>query len=126
MKNLSTIFRFLIFLLLIATGAKAHATTIVIGYSKDKIVVAAESRRGDEGKSYVDDACKITALNDRFLFTISGRIDDTTGRVFGWDASEQAKAAFARVWKLPLEFTPVLDVASVWEESRSYPTLRTC
>jgi hypothetical protein len=117
MRISSTILRAAVLLLPIAIVASAHGTAIVIGYSKDKIVIAAESRRGDEGKSYEDDACKVTALSDRFLFTVSGRNDDKTDGVLGWDATEQAKSAFSRMSRLPLEFTPALDTASFWEET---------
>ena len=89
----------------------AIATTIVIGFSKSKIVIAADSRRGDENKHFQDDGCKITVLNDKFLFTNSGRYIDRANGVLGWDVSNEAKIAFSKVSQFPLEFYLVKDVA---------------
>jgi hypothetical protein len=44
-------------------------TVILIGYSKNKIIVAADSRMADEGKAPSDDKCKITALGNKIVFT---------------------------------------------------------
>jgi hypothetical protein len=116
MRSKSTMFWLAAVLASIGASATADGTTIVVGFSKDKVVIAAESRAGDEDRLYNDNACKITALNDRLLFTVSGRYIDRTHGVLGWDAAEQAKTAFSRVSKLPLEFYLAVDVASIWQE----------
>jgi hypothetical protein len=115
-----------ILLLFTATQAVAQfksGTIIVVGYSKHKVVIAADSRKGSaDDAAYRDDSCKITALNDKFLFAPSGRIVDVTGGIVGWDAADQAKASLATIMKRfgnSMEFTPPSlagDVADLWEE----------
>lgn len=87
-------------LLLFAT-VPANATTIVIGISGDKIVIAADSRVANEDGTHSDTACKIAALSDRFLFVVSGRARDVTAGKVGWDAKEQAKTALFEVLGRP-------------------------
>jgi hypothetical protein len=85
-------------------GASAQVksgTIIVIGYSKQKVVVAADSREELKPGVYHDDACKITALNDKIIFLASGRTSDVTGGIRGWDSIREAKTALADVLHEP-------------------------
>jgi hypothetical protein len=84
----------LILLLILVVNAAAQfdtGTVIIVGYSHDKIIVAAESRQAGEKGEHFDNGCKITALNDKFFFTASGRAKDVTHGVVGWSAYDQAK-----------------------------------
>jgi hypothetical protein len=118
-KTLSTIACVLL------TGANAIAqvrsgTVVLIGYSKNKIVIAADSRQAEEGGPYHDDACKITALNNKFVFTATGRIFDVAadGRIW-WNAPTQAREAFASASKqsrLP-GHTLARDATDLWSQA---------
>lgn len=93
---------FAMFICFLASTANAVAqfesgTVILIGYSKNKIIMAADSRAGDEGKAPTDDACKITTLNKKLVFSATGRIFDKTNGIIGWNAPEQAKQAFTQI-----------------------------
>jgi hypothetical protein len=84
----------LILLLILVVNAAAQfdtGTVIIVGYSRDKIIVVAESRQAGEKGEHFDNGCKITALNDKFFFSASGRAEDMTHWVVGWSAHDQAK-----------------------------------
>ena len=80
---------------LFGSGANAQiesGTVIVVGLSKDKIVIAADSRV-DKGKCMHDDnGCKIMALNDKILFVGVGRVRNGTL----WNAYDEARTAFLK------------------------------
>jgi hypothetical protein len=94
------VFAMLICFFAVSVNAVAQfksGTVILVGYSKNKIIMTADSRAGDEGKAPTDDACKITALNNKLLFSATGRIFDKTNGIVGWNAPEQAKQAFEQI-----------------------------
>jgi hypothetical protein len=96
----------LLLLALLTLSANAFSqfesgTIVIVGYSKDKIIMAADSRGLEENGTHRDDMCKITALSDKFLFSAIGRFFDKTRGVAGWDATAQAKEAFAVTSKRP-------------------------
>lgn len=107
---------------LFASTPTAHAqirsgTIIVVGFSKHKIVVAADSRMTEEDATHHDDICKITLLNDRFVFVASGRFIDRTRGVVGWDAAREARTAFLSTRRQTtgrVNGDFVSDVARVW------------
>ncbi|MGO9403468.1 MAG: hypothetical protein ACLPVW_08365 [Terriglobales bacterium] len=114
----------LMLLLLATTSAFAQvksSTIIVLGESKHKIVIAADSRMSEEDGSYRDDGCKIAALNNKFLFATSGRSFDITHGIVGWDATEQARTALALV--LQAERTTELTHSFVMEIANEWATL---
>ena len=98
----------------------ATGTVIVYGFSKNKIVIASDSRATNEDGSYLDDFCKITELNKTMVFTVSGRFADITGGRVGWDADLEAKRAIAEVAKRqpnpkhPSSLYFVGDTATLW------------
>lgn len=106
-----------------AFSQRHTGTIVVIGYSKNKIVVAADSRVNDEGKGYIDTSCKIMALSNNFLFSASGRISDVTGGRRGWDGDIQAKEAFSFASQQPIISAPsstfAEDVTDIWAQSVS-------
>ncbi|MGA9390873.1 MAG: hypothetical protein WBV69_10545 [Candidatus Sulfotelmatobacter sp.] len=90
----------LIFLLAVDAITVAQfesGTVIVVGYSQNKIIIAADSRSVDEGKVPTDNDCKITALSNKLFFSASGRTHDVTLGMLGWDATDQARQALAAV-----------------------------
>jgi hypothetical protein len=90
-------------------------TVFIIGYSNNKIIMAADSRAVDEGKAPQDDQCKITILGNKFLFATTGRTSDSNSGVVGWDAVVQARQAFAEVAnRPPSNHTFAYDVADRW------------
>ncbi len=74
-------------------------TLVVIGWSQSKIVVAADSRRMQDGTNSFDDACKILTLDDHSIFTASGFVVHATPRRVFWDAFNEAGAAFRQARK---------------------------
>jgi hypothetical protein len=86
------------------TVVKHSGTIVVFGLSKNKIVVAADSRgTGDFGETN-DHLCKIIALSDKFVFASNGMADfsmeavsPSSKRIVIMDASKEAKLAFESV-----------------------------
>lgn len=70
-------------------------TVVIIGYSKQKVVVAADSRESNDQGAYLDEACKIAALNSKFIFTAAGRAKSIRQETILWDATREARAALA-------------------------------
>lgn len=66
---------------------------VVFRYSKDKVIMAAESRRVDKTGQY-DDECKIFVLSDKVIFGFTG-ISNVSGigPLPNFDALEDARAA---------------------------------
>jgi hypothetical protein len=80
--------------------ARAHSqvesgTVVIIGYSKQKVVVAADSRESNDQGAYRDEACKIAALNTEFIFTAAGRAKSIRQETILWDANREARTALA-------------------------------
>jgi len=84
--------------------ATKSGTIVVIGASKNKIVVAADSRAENDAGEYDDHECKIIALSDKFVFAFNGIGDlslvlsttDSSER-YTMNAGEEAKLAFESV-----------------------------
>jgi hypothetical protein len=119
--NMKTFALVLCLALVPSTFAQIESGTVVIvGLSKNKIVMAADSRVGEEIGKYHDDGCKIVALSNKFLFTMSGRNRDRTNGKVGWDADQQAKEAFAADSQQPippsLESSFAYDLTQLWAE----------
>lgn len=113
----------LVWLLVVDPHALAQiesGTVIVIGYSKNKIIMAADSRVNYEAGRYYDVSCKITALSNKFLFSAAGRTFGMTGGNIGWDDRQQAREAFAIDSQQPippsLETNFADDLTDLWAE----------
>jgi hypothetical protein len=72
-------------------------TVVVIGLSKHKVVVAADSRDGGARGAYDDDSCKMTILNDKLFFIVSGLVAAGSKGNHFWDAPRDAKAVFREI-----------------------------
>lgn len=85
------------------TTVKTHSGTVVVfGLSKNKIVVAAESR--STGEEPGDHQCKIITLDDRSVFASNGLagagmdpISRPSKRIVLMDANKEARIAFGSV-----------------------------
>jgi len=84
------------------TVATDSGTIVVFGLSKNKIVVAADSR--STGEHPGDHQCKIIALSDKFVFASNGladvsmeRISPPSKRIVIMDSNDEAEIAFKSV-----------------------------
>jgi hypothetical protein len=75
-------------------------TVVVVGYSKKKVIVAADSRETNDDGEYRDTACKIAALNDKLIFTATGQAKLISRGVSLWDATREARTALTDTQKL--------------------------
>jgi len=85
------------FVVSVIAGANAQiesGTIVILGYSKQKVVIAADSRESDGQGAYRDEACKIASLNGKFIFTAAGRTKSIRHEIL-WDATREARAALA-------------------------------
>lgn len=71
-------------------------TVVIVGYSHNKIVIAADSRRvSQKDGGYLDDSCKVTALDDKSIFSAVGKAQSTgVDNAVEWDAAREARASF--------------------------------
>jgi len=81
----------------------SSGTVIVLGYSKSKAVIAADSRESDNKGEYRDEACKIGVLNEDLVFAALGSARSTRREIILWDATREARAAFANTNRLAAE-----------------------
>lgn len=82
----------------------ASGTIVVVTYSKQKAILAADSRVNFGDGKYDDSYCKVTALSDRILFTATGIVGDSSYLLpedLRFSALEEAKRVFADVSKSP-------------------------
>jgi hypothetical protein len=106
----------------LSTTVETNSGTIVIfGFSKNKIVVAADSRGKKDAGSYADDQCKIITLASNFAFAANGMTGLRSEAVavpyrpIEMDANEEAKNAFNSVSSRADHF--VRNVAVLWGEN---------
>jgi hypothetical protein len=94
-----------------------HGTVIVVNFTKDKVIIAADSRamNSDTRRPPDDCRCKISAFGKKIVFTTSGTAvfmkGSTSDPVEGWDNSEIANRA-ARESRYDLDKT-VLSWSSI-------------
>jgi hypothetical protein len=76
-----------------------HGTVIVVNFTKDKVIIAADSRaiNSDTRRPPDDCRCKISAFGRKIVFTTSGTAvfvkGSTSDPVEGWDNSQIANCA---------------------------------
>jgi len=111
----------IIFLALAASlSAKArlkHGTIVVFGVSRNKVIVAADSRGLEEGKPPDDHVCKISSLGGQILFTGSGigRNEHTVLKTRNWSVFEEADRAFRKIPKSSSQSGNLVDkVSDAW------------
>jgi hypothetical protein len=80
----------------IAFAQSETGTVIVFGYSKEKVIVAADSRQVNQDGGYRDDYCKVIALDSKVVFSSIGRTTSVAkDGTLEWDAAREARTAFA-------------------------------
>lgn len=106
-------------------------TVVVIGMSKDKVIIAADSRGTNGDGSHDDNQCKITALNDKIIFAAAGLVSDQSPivpEVFRFDARAAAQKTVDDLRKnpefannvrthTPLTYADVISQMWQWEFS---------
>jgi len=100
-------------------------TIVLVGISKDRVLIAADSR-GTSGKGvFRDDVCKIAVLGNRLIFAAFGLIADSSNKLpefDSFDAFEEAKTTFDSAGQLPAEVlqkkgeTFTSEVAEEWRQ----------
>jgi len=75
-------------------------TVVIIGYSKEEVIIAADSRETDGHGAYRDEACKIAVLNNKLMFTAAGEARSVLNGSELWDATREARAALADTERL--------------------------
>lgn len=114
-----------IFVMLLASAAFAQITSgtiIILNFTKDRLVIAADSR-GVNTDTWVphDNECKIAEVDQRLIFTSVGnaRRKRSSGPdpVNGWDNAETTRAAFRSVRQLPTEEAQTRTIAKTWADA---------
>jgi hypothetical protein len=113
----------LIACLLLAASAGSQirsGSIVVLGRSRQRIVIAADSRVNfGEGK-YKDSSCKITALSDQLIFAATGIVGDSSYLLpenLRFDATEEARKVFLQYSQRPensFDLGKVGTMASSW------------
>jgi hypothetical protein len=82
----------------LAMGQVKIGTTLIVGYSKDKVIMAADSRVTHLDGRVEDDQCKIITLGNKLLFGTVGieGFRSKTALIHSWEAVDEARRAFAQ------------------------------
>jgi hypothetical protein len=73
-----------------------RGTLIIVGYSQNKIIVAADSRKSSySGNRFTDDDCKLIPFNGFSVFTTAGNVGFRTQHTMGWDGNREADKIIA-------------------------------
>ena len=93
---------------------------VVLGRSRQRVVIAADSRVNLGNGKYEDSSCKITALSDNLVFSATGIVGDSSyllPKSLRFDATEEARRVFLRYSQKPENFLSlgmVGTLASNW------------
>jgi Proteasome subunit len=93
---------------------------VVLGRSRQRVVIAADSRVNFGGGKYEDSSCKITALSDKIIFAATGMVGDSSYLLpesLRFDATEEARRIFLQYSQTPenfLDLGMVGTLASNW------------
>jgi hypothetical protein len=81
-----------------------RATSVIVDFKVDRIIVVADSRAGvhdPKGVRFRDDQCKLVVMGSRFVFATKGtegyKHNQPSDPVPEWDARAEVRAAFASV-----------------------------
>ena len=80
---------------------------VVLGRSRQRVVLAADSRVNLGGEKYEDSACKITVLSGKLIFAATGIVGDSSYLLpqgLRFDATEEARRVFLRYSQAPENF----------------------
>jgi hypothetical protein len=93
---------------------------VVLGRSRQRVVIAADSRVNLGNGKYEDTSCKIVALSDKFIFAATGIVGDSSYLLpedLRFDATEEARRVFLEYSRMPenfLDLGMVGTLASNW------------
>jgi len=101
-------------LISLAQAQTKSGTVIILGFSQQKVVVAADSRESTMSGDYRDDACKITALEQKLIFVATGK-----GKAGEWSSATEARAAVRALVTFSQDFKPELvdAIAGKWGDA---------
>lgn len=116
---------FFIFVMLLASTAFAQITSgtiIILNFTKDRLVIAADSRGvNTDTRVPHDNECKIAEVDHQLIFTSVGnaRRKRSSGPdpVNGWDNAETTRVAFQSVRLLPTEEAQTRTIAKTWADT---------
>jgi hypothetical protein len=113
----------LIACLLLPAGARAQVrsgTIVVMSRSRQRVIIAADSRVNFGEGRYEDTSCKITGLSDKLIFAATGIVGDSSYLLPGglrFDARGEAQRVFLQYSQAPqnfLDLGAVGTIASNW------------
>jgi hypothetical protein len=102
--------------LLLPAGARSQVRSgsiVVMSRSRQRVIIAADSRVNFGGGKYEDTSCKITALSDKLIFAATGIVGDSSYLLPGglrFDARGEANRVFIQYSQAPANF---LDLGTV-------------
>jgi hypothetical protein len=93
-----------------------RGTVIVFGVSRDRVIVAGDSRGLKEGEEPDDHECKIAALGTQLLFTQAGTAGEvhTIATSKNWTASREALRSFSKFETAKAQDDAVDRVSADW------------
>ena len=108
--------RHLMLVLFSANAQIFRGTVIVFGVSRDRVIVAGDSRGLKEGEEPDDHECKIAALGTQLLFTQAGTAGEvhTTMTSKNWSASKEALRSFSEFEAAKAQSDAVDKVSADW------------
>jgi hypothetical protein len=94
-----------------ANAQTESGTVVILGYSKQKVVIAADSRESNDQGLYRDGACKIAVLGGKFIFIAAGRTKSIRHEIINgiqhetilWDSTREAEAALVNTERVSSE-----------------------
>ena len=96
---------------------------VVLGRSRQRVVIAADSRVNFGDGKFDDSSCKITALSDKLVFAATGIVGDSSYLLpegLRFEATEEAKKIFLQYSQAPeniFDLGTVGTLASNWGEA---------
>jgi hypothetical protein len=98
----------------------SSGTSIILNFTKDEIVVAADSRSVNDDGSVPDNSyCKIAEIRHQFIFTSAGRVRykkvNPADTIEGWNNTDAARNALQNATKgMNIDDTYMEGVAAYW------------
>jgi len=121
MKPIACILALLLSPLYLAHAEVQSGTVIVVYFSQDKLIMAADSRSGFTDRANSDEICKIIAPNHKFLFAVAGiaAATDKTNSFLTWDGQDEARRAYDKTIGAFSEAPPDLieRIATSWGQT---------
>jgi hypothetical protein len=113
----------LVLILILSTSPVAwcqdaeRGTLIVIGFSQNKIIVAADSRKSSySGDQFNDDDCKLIPFDGFSIFTTAGNVAFRTQHTAGWNGNYEASKIIASSEKSKSTGKYLMTAAIEWAQ----------